>query len=660
MEPKQIKIGVIHSSFSLADLVERLRGTTDCYFEVSTKGLDAALPVGRRMQAQGVEVILSRKGTAHLLRENLQIPVVSIPLSTLGILNSLKEAMLVGRKILLPCFRNIVNGLDEVQELLKIDLVLGVYNDSASLKALVLQAKKQGCHAVVGGGIAVGFAQKYGLAGLEIKTSEDTFLTSLESAMSVVWNNRREKEKTERYRCALGLVEEGVVAFDAMGAITVVNRQAMAYLGLKEEELEGQPIQRFLPKVPVAELIKMQKPVYEDLQQIKGKMYVFNHVPVIMDNEMVGGVTTIVSTKTLVSTEQRIRKRVTQGLKAKYFLSDLKFCSRNMRQTVDKAIRFSQTDGTILITGETGTGKEILAQGVHNESNRSRHPFVSINCAALPEQLLESELFGYEEGAFTGSKKGGKPGLFEMAHQGTILLDEVSATSGTVQSHLLRVIGEREVMRIGGCRLIPIDVRIIANSNLDLVEEAIRGDFREDLFFRLHVLPIRIPPLRERRGDIELLTNEFIGQTSRSHSLPPIPLPAEVTQMLGNYSWPGNVRQLLHFVEQLVLMSGGAYSNEVFYDLYEELIRFDMKCAGPASQLPGETISSMHSPIFREEEIPQSEAGDRTLLKRYSKSEEKVLIQRALEENRYNRTKTAKQLGISRATLWKRMKSWGL
>ena len=660
MKFKQIKIGVIHSSPSLVDTIERIRTMTDYHFEISTEGLDQAIPVGRRMEAQGIEVVLSRKGTAHLLREKLSIPVISIPLSTLGLLYSLKEAMRVGRKILLPCFRNVEDGLDGVQELFDIEMTLGVYTDSSSLKALVLQAKTQGCQVVVGGGIAVGFARQYGLVGLEIKTSEDEILTSLESARSVVLTNRREKEKTERYRCILELVEEGIITFDTKGTITVVNRQAREYLGRERADLEGQSIQRFLPQTPVAELLEKQKGIYEDLQKVDGKMYLFNHVPVIIDDEMVGGVTTFINTKALVNTEQRIRKKFKGGMKAKYFLSDLKFCSRNMRHTVEKAIRFAKTDGTILITGATGTGKEILAQGIHNESKRSRQAFVSINCAALPEQLLESELFGYEEGAFTGSKKGGKPGLFEMAHGGTILLDEVSATSETVQSHLLRVVEEREVMRIGGSRLIPIDVRILANSNLDLVEAAMRGDFREDLFFRLHVLPIQIPSLRERREDIDLLTKAFIAQISKAYKLSDISLHSEVEMLLKNYSWPGNVRQLLHFVEQLVLISNGVYSDEVFYDLYQELIRFGVKGSGAISQPTGGNGSFSQPVVPAEQTIHGSEPDGRTLLKRYSKSEEKVMVQRALEENRYNRGKTAQQLGISRATLWKRMKAWGL
>ena len=306
MNIKQIKVGVIHSSSSLVETIELVRKRADFSFEISTEGLEHAIPVGRSMEAKGIEVILSRKGTAHLLSENLSIPVISIPLSTLGVLKSLKEAMKVGHKVLLPCFRNIVDGLNEMTELLDIELVLDVYTDSASLKTLIRQAGEQGCQVVVGGGIAVKLARQFGLHGLEIKTSEDEILTSLETARSVVLTNRREKEKSQRYRCILKSVNEGIITYDTAGVINVVNQRAGEYLGRDQADMEDRSIQEFLPHVPVAELVENRKAVHEDLQLVNGKMFVFNHVPVVMDDQISGGVTTFVNANNLVNTEQRL------------------------------------------------------------------------------------------------------------------------------------------------------------------------------------------------------------------------------------------------------------------------------------------------------------------------------------------------------------------
>lgn len=660
MTSKPFKIGLIHSCQTLVATIDGIRSTTEDIYQLSCEGLENAIPVGKKMETEGIEVIISRQGTARMLRKTLSIPVISIPLSTMNILNALKSATSFGRKILLPCLESRIEELEFIQDLLGIDLILGTYSDAVSLKTLVRQAKTQGCQVVVGGGIAVDYANIFGMKGLEIETSKETILTSIESARSAALTNRQEREKSAKYRCIIESVQEGIITFDSEGLISTVNQMACKYLNSRQSDLMKHPIGRLLPQIPLRKLLENKTPIYEELQRIGDKLFIFNYIPIVTDDELVGVVTTFTNAKDLERAENRIRKTYTRGMKAKYYLSDLKYRSREMRQTVEKAARFSKTDGTILITGETGTGKELFAQGIHNASARSRQPFVSINCAALPEQLLESELFGYEEGAFTGSKKGGKPGLFEMAHNGTILLDEISATSQNVQSHLLRVIEEREVMRIGGNRLIPIDVRIIANANLELVEAAMKGEFREDLFFRLNVLPIRIPPLRDRREDLELLANEFIADISRAYGLPPLSLPKEVHRFLGDYSWPGNVRQLRHFMEQLVLISNGEFAQSVFGDLYEELIRFDLKPEALPPEAPNPTMSAASATTVSREDhaTPLSHGG--AVLNRIDEDQEKVLIQKALKDNRYHRGKTSRKLGICRATLWKKMKKYNL
>lgn len=228
---------------------------------------------------------------------------------------------------------------------------------------------------------------------------------------------------------------------------------------------------------------------------------------------------------------------IKKGLYAKYTFKDIIYNSEVMKQCISIAKKASLTDYNILIKGESGTGKELLAQSIHNFSNRSNMPFVAINCAALPESLLESELFGYESGSFTGANKHGKLGLFEQANRGTIFLDEIGDISYNLQSQLLRVIQERQIMRIGSDKLISIDVRIIVATNKNLEEEVVKGNFRNDLYFRLNVIPIEIPPLKNRRDDILLICKDFLGNNYSD-------ITKEEKQILINYEWPGNVREL--------------------------------------------------------------------------------------------------------------------
>lgn len=236
----------------------------------------------------------------------------------------------------------------------------------------------------------------------------------------------------------------------------------------------------------------------------------------------------------------------TKGLTAKYRFSDICGNSSQITQTIELAKKMARTDSSVLITGETGTGKELFAHAIHNNSVRASAPFVAINCAALPETLLESELFGYEDGAFTGAKKGGKTGLFEMANTGTLFLDEIEGMSLNTQLKLLRVIQEREIMRIGGRKVIPIDVRIISATNQELLPLTKSGVFRLDLFYRVSTLPLNIPPLRSRKEDILILAEEFKMDLNMVFRFT-----EEVKTILTNYSWPGNVRELRNCIEYL-------------------------------------------------------------------------------------------------------------
>ena len=310
-----------------------------------------------------------------------------------------------------------------------------------------------------------------------------------------------------------------------------------------------------------------------------------------------------------------------KGHVATYTFKDISSLDPSTRDAVSMAKRFAVSDANILINGETGTGKAVFAQSIHNHSNRDKGPFVVVNCAALPVQLLESELFGYVAGAFTGANKQGKPGLFEVAHTGTIFLDEIGEMDYVNQGRLLRVLQEKNVVRLGSTKVVPVDVRVIAATNKDLHALVNLHKFREDLYYRLNVLQLKIPPLRHRKRDINSYAKMFLAEFSSKQGSH-FKLSAEATKKLENYDWPGNIRELRNVMQRLVVLASGKVINGNF--------------------------------LSRVLAVESDEKQD------LSESPEANAIRKALEICHANAAEAAKMLHMSRTTLWRRMHKFGL
>ena len=637
MVKRAIKIGLIYSS-SLVD--ERiLRIINECSENISftmIRGLDEAIPVGKAMEKDGVEVIISRRGAAHLLQESLHIPVLSLPVSTLDILTSLNKAVLHGRKILFPVFRKPLKELSVVDDFFHIELIQGIYKDSGSLRKLISKAKDNKIDVVIGGGTSIAFAKEYNVRAVEIPVSEESLILAIGDAKSIVQSQRNELEKRLRYQSIFELTSDGIISVDENGIITTINKAAKTYLGIPQEVEQGVPLAKYLSDGSrILRNIEEKKSHFNKIEKIKDNSYITNCTPIHVGAEFVGMVSTLKSVSNVVAEEKEVRRSFAKGLVAKYVLDDFVCQNDIMKRTIARAKEFATTDLAVLIYGETGTGKEIIAQGIHNASLRKKGPFVSINCASLPDQLLENELFGHEEGAFTGSRKGGKPGLFEIAHRGSVFLDEITDMSVNVQNRLLRVLEEKEVMRIGGSQLIPVDIRIIAAANRKLSEEVYKGKFREDLFFRINILSINIPPLLQRIEDIPILICELTKRISQNYGIPNYNLPKPFVRKLAEYSWPGNVRQLEGFLERFIILSkNGQNVESIFEELYQELVEYQS-----ARKHYGDNVTSE----------------DKISLAR-KKTDEGSPIWQALEKVQYNKTKAAKLLGISRTTLWRKLK----
>ena len=343
----------------------------------------------------------------------------------------------------------------------------------------------------------------------------------------------------------LGTLDIAIIGVDKENYVCSCNECAEKVINKKSSNLIGNKADDILPAIPFGEVEKNRREIRSRLIKIDEEYINLNITPVIKAGNYMGAFAVLQRFKNEELKQQELRRQMlNKGHKAKYKFDDILGESPAIIKIKEIAKKMAKTNSAVLITGESGTGKELFAHAIHNYSDRSEYPFVAVNCAAIPENLLESELFGYEEGAFTGAKKGGKIGLFEFAHMGTLFLDEIEGMSSALQIKLLRVIQEREIMRIGGDKVINIDVRIIAATNEDVRNLIKDGKFRKDLYYRINTLPIVVPPLRDRGDDVYLLMEKFMRDGGGEFRFSP-----KAKKAFISYNWEGNIRELKNYVE---------------------------------------------------------------------------------------------------------------
>jgi len=509
-----------------------------------------ALDVARRM-ASKVDVILSRGGTAAYIRDNVTTPVVFIPITSFDVLQAARKLDSSVREVALFHYDRRIYGLKDIEKIFNLKIHDYTFVTRADIERNVKSVIKKGIKTIIGGQVAMHLAGDNGLSGIELSAGIDTINRAIEEAVQIVRESRKVYYQAARIEAAFNTIKEGIVITDENEEVILCNPNAEQLLGRDYREGERFDDDMLDSRFKLAS--ESLQPQYDYLRKVGDTMINANHIPVERDGRLVGIVNTFEDVSKIQSLEQNIRKQLHEkGLKAKYRFADIQTEDENLITLKKLAASYAATDLAILIEGESGTGKELFAQSIHNGSKRSKRPFVAINCAAIPEHLLESELFGYEPGAFTGALKSGKEGLFELAHQGTIFLDEISEMSTQLQSRLLRVLQEKEVMRVGGSRNIPVDIRIVSASNKDLMKLTMDSEFREDLYYRLNVLKINIPVLRNRKDDIEVLCRHFllINRIQVEDDLLLRLLP-----ILQAYDWPGNIRELQNVVQRLGFIS---------------------------------------------------------------------------------------------------------
>jgi transcriptional regulator with PAS, ATPase and Fis domain len=372
-----------------------------------------------------------------------------------------------------------------------------------------------------------------------------TILTNVRDISVVGMQNETLRNQLE---AMLNSLQEAIVGLDENKKVVYYNYATEKIFGVPVDRAMGADWDSIFPNSMLGSCIDSGEGISRKLKLINGEHYMVN-ANIIYDGE--GGVRGLVGTFQLAEKIKDLDIQVRREMRsnvhvAKYTFKDIAGSSAELRKAVLLARKFANTDFTILLEGESGTGKELFAQAIHNQSTRQTKPFLGINFAAIPDNLVESELFGYEEGAFSGAKKGGKAGLFEEAHLGTIFMDEIGSATPDVQNRLLRVLEEQEIRRLGSGKNIPVDVRVIAATNVDLAELVQKNQFRIDLYYRLCTLPIFIPPLRERGGDVEYLANKFLKDSATE-----IRFDGKVLDLFSRYAWPGNVRELQNAVKYI-------------------------------------------------------------------------------------------------------------
>jgi len=446
--------------------------------------------------------------------------------------------------------------------------------------------------------------------------------------------------KTKMYERILDSIHNGIMVTDAEGYITHFNKPYGQFLGLDPESQIGKHCTESIENSRMHIVAKTGKAEINLSHNIQGQNMVVQRIPIKKDGKVIAvfgqvmfkdvkDVSKLANRLSLLESKVALYEQELINLRStRYTFESIIGRSRTINSLKKEALKATANQFPVLITGESGTGKELFAQAIHHASPRKVYPFVRINCAAIPKDLLESELFGYEKGAFTGARSGGKPGKFELAHQGTVFMDEVGDLPLEMQPKLLRVLEEKEFERVGGNKLIRSDFRLIAATNQNLDSMMADRRFRKDLFYRLNVISLNIPPLRERRVDIIPTARHLLKQMIQEGITQDLKVAPEAEDALKNYTWPGNVRELSNVLGRAL------------------------------SSMEGDRMHRHDFPFFLQREEENRSGYHKTSIKDVQARAEAKAIREALLETGYNKAQAAKLLGIHRTLLYKKMKKY--
>lgn len=589
------------------------------------------------VERPGVDIVVARGMTMKALaRANPSLHLVDIPITAGDLIAALwkhRESRGRGPVGILLTDTGICDQ-EQLRELTGIPIQLRQCETEAELFAAVDELREGGIESFIGGLTLCRRCRDLGLDHFHIKSGEEAMTGALNQAIAAARSLNRERTRRNLVSTLLNNAEDAILALSNEGRVIAANTKAEELFlpsggpeagnrGPREGgALEGVLLAEALPEA-ICPSTAGELGGRELVRSFGGQLWLVKILPIVLGEERFGSLVTCRDAEELREAESRIRKELAKkGLVARYRFGDLLTRNPVMRGLIAAAEKYSRVDSSVFIIGETGTGKELFAQSIHNASRRSAQPFVAVNCAALPEPLLESELFGYAEGSFSGAAKGGRIGLFELAHKGSIFLDEIGEMPLSLQAKILRVLQEREIRKVGGDSVVPVDVRIISASNVDILEKVRAGSFRQDLYYRINLLNLNLPPLRDRPDDLLPLFEHFIGTYSQAAGKIRPRLAPGLGEVLASRPWPGNIRELRNFCERLVILNDEA---ELDRRIVEEVLE------GAGLPLPrGVALSVPAGPWA-------------SLAERLTAS--------GMEVGEF-----AASLGISRSTLWRRLK----
>jgi len=626
-------------AFSSSRLRQVLESAAPLYADraevrVFDRSFEDALETARNLTQAGerVDAFVAAGANGAYLRDHAPVPVALVDVSTTDALQALAHARTLSRRIGVVNFRRALPGLERWKDLLRgVQLEQRRYITPEEARAAVEELAARGFEVIVGPGPACDVAERAGLKTVLLYSIECVGET-IERAIELAQAARAERARREQLASVLDHVDEAVVAVDAEERIAVANPAFERLVGASAANLAGKRLSSVRPELSLSRVLATGVGELRALQKLGPRSLVVSRMPVRDRGALRGAVLTCLDSSTVLRLDRDLRsEHRPRRFVARYELGGIVGTSPTIRTVRKLAERYAGTEATVLITGESGTGKEMVAQGIHNASRRRERPFVAINCAAFPEALLESELFGYEEGAFTGSRRGGRAGLFEAAHTGTIFLDEVGDVPITLQTRLLRVLQERQVLRLGSNDPTPVDVRVVAATNRDLKREIGCGAFREDLYYRLNILPVHVPPLRERPEDVALIAEALLRGAFARHEVAWNAAALEIVlPWLRRHAWPGNVRELENVLERVAVL-----------------------CAHRGDADPEPLADALRSVLPELFQAADARSGGELRVAR--EAQETAVIRRVLEECGGSVAEAAKRLRVGRSTLYRKL-----
>ena len=541
--------------------------------DVVVGDLDTGLSAARAMIESGAELIISRGGTAELIAAEVDVPVVPVRVSGYDVLRVLTTAFAAADSVGVVGFESVVAGCRSAAHILNKRLSYRPISASADALDAVSSLVGRGVQYIVGDMISVSVATGLGLPCSLLQSGVESIVQAVDESRQILFHLHRQRHHNALLQALLDNSRDAIVAVDGEGRVQFANEVARTVY----------PVSRGNePTLPhLAAVITGEAETHGELVNVGDRTMLRTTLALRTGEAITGAMEISHDVTRLRELEQRVRhETVRRGFVARHTIEQLVGAGDQMRRVRQLARVLGRDDCNVLILGETGTGKELVAQGIHCASGDPTRPFVAINCAAIPSSLLESELFGYGDGAFTGARKGGRPGLFEIAAGGTLFLDEIGEMNIEAQARLLRVLQERRVRRVGEDRVIPVRVRVIAASNVDLAVAEHR--FRRDLFYRLNVAQVRVPALRERPGDIPQLIAHLVRTVSAEKGCRVPPMPAALVAIAQSLAWPGNVRELRNVCERyIVLVRSGVREEEMVDSLFAGMTVSERTPNGP-------------------------------------------------------------------------------